>query len=538
MALSTTNRLTTASKRFMLMLLASLLALSGAGLWGFQASAAQNKGTDDLKQVLDTILSDPRLNDAQASVLVRAADDGEVLYSRNANTLLIPASNNKLYSSSAAMQVLGADFTFETKLAHTGSMQAGIISGDLYLKGTGDPTMQAADYDKLAADLAAKGVRLITGKLIADDTYFDDRQLGYVWDWDSNPFYYQPEISALTVAANSRYDIGALIVEIRPGTPGQKANVTTNPGTSFVTIQNETTTGAAGSPNTLNVERKLGINTIVVKGSVPAGSAMQSVISTVSDPTSYAATTFKDALARHGITLINKKIDRAATPTNANHLLTRKSAPLSSILTPYMKLSNNGIAEILVKAMGKKMHAQGNWQNGLETELGQLGQNLGVDTNKLQFVDGSGLSSVNFTSPQQTTNLLIAAQSQPWFNTWYNSLPVAGNSDPLVGGTLRSRMVNTPAAGNVRAKTGSLDSVSALSGYVTSADGERLVFSIMENNYIGSSVKPLEDAIAITLATFSRNQGVSREAMTSQLLQLNTATKDSGLECSWTPEGC
>ncbi len=534
---SAIKRLSVLSKRLVFVFLAIVLGLSGLGLWNLQASAAQGAGVDDLKQAIDTILADPRLHGAQASVLVRAADDGEVLYSRNPSNLLIPASNNKLYSSSAAMQVLGADYTFETSLASTAVPKFGIISGDVYLKGTGDPTMQAAEYDKLAAELAAKGVKLITGKLIADDTFFDERQLGYNWGWDSNPFYYQPEISALTVAANSKFDIGALNVEIRPGAAGQQANVTTNPGTKFVTIQNNTITGPTGSEDTLSVERKLGVNTIVVKGSIPADSAMQSVISTVSDTTGYAATTFQEALARHGITLLDKRIERKPTPASAQKLLTRQSAPLSSILTPYMKLSNNGIAEILVKAMGKKVHEQGNWQNGLETELSQLEQNLGVDTEKLQFVDGSGLSNVNFTTPQQTTDLLIAAQSKPWFNTWYNSLPIAGNSDPLIGGTLRSRMKSTPAAGNVHAKTGSLDSVSALSGYVTSADGEKLVFSIMENNYIGGSVKSLEDAIAVTVASFSRNNGVSREALAPQLLQQNTA-KDSGLECSWTREGC
>ncbi|HJQ08256.1 MAG TPA: D-alanyl-D-alanine carboxypeptidase/D-alanyl-D-alanine-endopeptidase [Candidatus Saccharimonadales bacterium] len=537
MTYASVKQISVSIKRFALIILASVIGLSGLGIWNFQASASQGAGVDNLKQTIDAILADPRLNGAQASVLVRAADDGEVLYSRNPSTLLIPASNNKLYSSSAAMQALGADHTFETSIAFTGALRAGILSGDLYLKGTGDPTMQAADYDKLATDLAAKGVKLITGKLIADDTFFDDRQLGYNWGWDSNPFYYQPEISALTIAANSKYDINALNVEVRPGVVGRPAQVGTNPGTNFVTLQNEATTGPAGSEDTLSVERKLGVNTIVVKGNIPAGSPMQSVISTVSDPTGYAATTFRDALARHGITLLDKGIERKGTPANAQKLLSHQSAPLSSILAPYLKLSNNGIAEILVKTMGKKMHEQGNWQNGLEIELGQLEQNLGVDTNKLQFVDGSGLSNVNFTTPQLTTDLLIAVQSKPWFNTWYNSLPIAGNADPLVGGTLRSRMRNTPAANNVHAKTGSLDSVSALSGYVTTADGERLVFSVMENNYIASSVKPLEDAIATTLASFSRNSGVSRMALVPQLLE-KTDAKDSGLECSWTKEGC
>src|SRR5690349_8509588 len=133
MTYSVAKRLSISSKHFLFVFLAIVIGLSGLGAWNFRASAAQGAGVNGLKQAIDTILADPRLNGAQASVLVRAADDGETLYSRNPSTLLIPASNNKLYSSSAAMQVLGTGYTFETSLASTTAVQAGIISGDVYL---------------------------------------------------------------------------------------------------------------------------------------------------------------------------------------------------------------------------------------------------------------------------------------------------------------------------------------------------------------------------------------------------------------------
>lgn len=482
------------------------------------SALSQNTGSQQLTETIDQILADSRLEGSSVGVLVRSAQTGEVIYSKNPSTLLTPASNTKLYSSSAALGTLGLDYTFVTSVAASGKIDGKTLKGDLYLKGTGDPTMQAADYDKLASDLAAKGIKTIKGKLVADDTHFDDRRLGYGWEWDSSPYYFQPEISALTVAANDRYDIGALNVEVRPGTIGKQANVGTTPATSFVSIQNNTTTGAAGSAPTISIERQMSSNTIVVNGSIAADSGPRSTISTVSDPTSYATSLFRDALGRHGITLKNAESAKGATPKDAKVLVSRQSAPLSSILTQFMKLSNNGIAEILVKSMGKKNNPQGTWDNGLSVKLNTLAQ-FGVDTSKLRFVDGSGLSTYNNTSVQRTTDLLIALQSQPWFSTWYDSLPVAGISDPLIGGTLRSRMQNTAATNNLRAKTGTLDSVSAMSGYVTSADGERLVFSIMEEHFLSSSPKPLEDAIGVALANFSRQEGVGNQPAVNEQKQ-------------------
>lgn len=494
-----------------------------------------------LENEIDNVLADPRLEGAQANVLVRSTKDGSVLYSRNQDGRLIPASNNKLYSSTSAIEVLGLNYQFTTSVISDGHVVGPTLVGNLYLKGTGDPTVQPSDYDSLASSVANSGIKVVTGKLIADDTFFDNRQLGNNWAWDNNPFSFQPEISALTVAADPQFDVGSITVETTPGSLGRPAIVKTVPATNFVQIENETTTGPAGSTNTLSIERKLGVNTIVVSGSIPQDNSTEDDLSTVSDTTGYVQSIFRDDLMKHGVQVLGG-LSRGPSPSNGSVIVTRKSMPLSQLLTPFLKLSNNGIAEILVKSIGKRAQDQGTWDAGVSSELNTLGNTLGVNTSEIQLVDGSGLSNLDFTSPQQTTNLLITAQSKPWFSTWYQALPIAGEPDPLVGGTLRSRMVGTKAAGNVHGKTGTLGGVSALSGYVTDADGELLVFSIMENNFISSSPKPLEDAIAIALANFSRKgSGNTPHIESTRLPSVNIKQpqeKSPSVECSWTKKGC
>lgn len=469
--------------------------------------AANAQAAGDLQTTIDAILADPSVVGAQTGVMVRNADDGSVLYSRNPDSLLIPASNTKLYSSSAALEVLGEDYRFRTTVAHDGtrSTNGRTIRGNVYIKGRGDPTLKAADYNKLARQIANAGITKIRGQIIADDTYFNDQRLGYNWGWDSNPYYYQPEISALTVAANDNFDIGAVIVDVRPAAVvGKPARLATSPQTDYVTFANNTTTGAVGSATSISVERQMGTNTIVVSGSIAADAATVSRVSTVGDPAMYAATLFRAALVRQGVAVTDANIGRAAMPADATALVEHTSRPLSEILTPLMKLSNNGIAEILTKTMGAQATGQGNWGTGIAQMLSIAQMHYGIDTSQVKFVDGSGLSNVNLTTPRQTTNLLIAAQHRPTFGLWYNALPIAGKSDPLIGGTLRARMNGTAAEGNVHAKTGSLDNVSALSGYVTTADGEKLVFSLMETNYSGATPKTaIEDKIAVALANYS-----------------------------------
>jgi D-alanyl-D-alanine carboxypeptidase/D-alanyl-D-alanine-endopeptidase (penicillin-binding protein 4) len=429
------------------------------------------------------------------------------------------------------MNVLGPDYTFSTTVAEDGSQHGSVLGGNLYLKGTGDPTMLAADYDALAAKVAAAGITHVNGQLVADDTWFDSQRLGDNWGWDDEPYYYAAEVSALTVSPDTDDDPGSVNVTVTPGAVGQAPKVTVTPPNGYLTIVNTATTGAAGSSTTDDVDRDEGDNVIRVTGSIAADAAPDVETMSVWDPTRFVATLFRADLAAHGVT-VNGPTSYRATPVNAKSVASRTSMPLSQLLTPFLKLSNNLHAETLVKAAGRKVSGQGSWPAGLAAMSSALGA-FGLNSQQFAMVDGSGLSRQDDVTTDQISTLLLAAQQQPWFSTWYNALPIAGVSDRMVGGTLRSRMVGTPAANNMHAKTGSMTGVSALSGYVTAANGEKLVFSMAENNFLAGSVTSIEDAVGVRLAKYDG------AADRSDVVQPHVSTRTpadpkAALECSWT----
>lgn len=491
--------------------------------------SAAPAGTAALTADIDKILTDARLTGSQAGVLVRDADTNEVLYARNTDRRLLPASNTKLFTSVAALEVLGVDHRFTTSVLTTGRRSGSVVDGDLYLRGGGDPTTLASDYDALAKQVAAAGVRTVRGKLVADDTYFDSQRLGSDWANDDEPYYYAAQISALTVAPNTDYDSGTVIVEVRPGSSaGAPAKVSLVPETGYVQIDNRATTG---STTNVSVEREHGTNTIVVSGTIAPGDESMDW-STVWEPTGYAADVFRRALNRHGIDVAGRT-STGATPADAASLAEHQSMTLKELLTPFMKLSNNMHAETLTKAMGRKVSNQGSWSAGLRAAADALAK-LGVTTTTMRMADGSGLSRRDLVTPEHIGGLLAAAQGKPWFQAWYDSLPIACQSDRMVGGTLRSRMCNTPAAANVHAKTGSLTSVTSLGGYVTTKDGERLIFSVMFNNHLSGNPKDLEDRIAVRLANYSRSESASAQvAPYEPAPRKNTDPRLDNLECSW-----
>ncbi|MFI6499182.1 D-alanyl-D-alanine carboxypeptidase/D-alanyl-D-alanine-endopeptidase [Nonomuraea typhae] len=475
-------------------------------------------GVADLATDINKILADSRLTIARAGVVVKSAANGEELYATDAGKLLTPASNTKLFTAAAAAETLGLDYRFTTSALQSGRRAGGVLHGDLVLRGTGDPTALAEDYDKLAADVAAKGVKLVTGKLVADDTWFDGQRLGNDWSWDDETAYYAAPISALTASPDRDYDAGSIIVSVAAS--GSSVKVTTTPETDYLTIVNRAT---VGSETDVLIERRHGTRTVVITGTV---AAPYDEWVAVDDPTNYVATLFRKSLAKHGVKILGPTTT-AAAPSGATELAKRESMPLSELLVPFMKLSNNIHAEILTKAMGRKAAGQGTWSAGLKVITDYARANGAQVVN---VRDGSGLSRRDGFSPASIAQFLASVRGKPWFQAYYASLPVAGDPDRLVGGTLRSRMRATQAAGNVRAKTGSLTGVTALSGYVTSADGEPLVFSIMLNQYLSGSPKDIEDKIAIRLAQFSRT--------TATTTDLRAAAPSSGnpaqdLECSW-----
>ncbi|HEX6353542.1 D-alanyl-D-alanine carboxypeptidase/D-alanyl-D-alanine endopeptidase [Actinophytocola sp.] len=501
--------------------LVGLFSLLGAVLLVFGGAVpvvAQDRGA--LAADLDAILSAPGLVDADVALVVRTLD-GETVYSRDSNRRQQPASNTKLVTSVAALDILGPDYTFETTVHAGGRRHGPVLDGDLYLRGTGDPTMLAADYDTLARQVAAAGVKFVRGDLVADDTWFDDVRLGASWAWDDEPFSYSAQVSALTASPDTDYDAGSIIVRAAPGQDG-KAVVTTEPPTDYVTIVNTAVTGPAGSANTLDVSREHGANTFTVTGSIPAGGAVTSRWMAVWEPTGYAAALFRAALSRHGVRVLGRTTS-GAVPAGARVVTSRQSIPLRELQVPFLKLSNNLHAEILVKAMGRAVSGRGTWSAGLAAAASRL-PSYGLDPARLSLRDGSGLSRMDQIAPDQLATLLGAVRDRPWFPEWFAALPVAGKADRLVGGTLRSRMRGTAAEGVVHAKTGTLTGVSSLSGYVTNKRGEQWVFSMVTNNSIGVNLKALEDVVAVRLA---------QEGGGARIATPDLAAEMSELECSW-----
>lgn len=506
------------------------LAVIAAGTVGAAAPHAARATPTGLAGTLDQILADPRLAGVTVGLEVRDTADGAVLYSRNAGQRLVPASNNKILTSVAALEVLGTDYRFRTATKTTGRQRGSVLAGDLYLQGGGDPTLRAEDYDALAATIAQKGIRLVTGRLIADDTWFDGDRLGHDWAKDDEPQSYAASISALTVAPDTDYDPGAVIIEARPGAAaGRPAALSVVPAVGDVTLVNRATTGPAGSANTLSFDREHGTNTFVVTGSTPIGAAVSRDYMAVWNPTSYAATIFREALARHGVR-VAASTTYGATPATATTLAERQSMTLGELLVPFLKLSNNMHAEVLLKAMGRATSGQGSWPAGIAAASAALSA-LGADMTVQRQVDGSGLSRQDLLTNHQITTLLLAARAEPWFPVWYEALPIAGVNERMVGGTLRSRMVGTPAAGNVHAKTGTLTGVSALSGYVTDATGRKLVFSMINNNSLGG-VAALLDAVAVALASHGA-ENVARAVPSSPAPPASRAPNGNEVECSW-----
>lgn len=520
-------------RRLLHAVLASTLVL--IGLAG--SATAEPTGRAALVADLDRILADQRLVGAHPGVVVRSADTGETLYSRGAQDRMVPASNTKLLTSVAALEALGPDYRFTTDVLATADQAGPALLGDLYLKGGGDPTLLAADYEGLARQLADSGLEVVTGRLVADDTWFDPVRLGVSWAWDDEPFYYSAQIGALTVAPNTDYDAGTVIVGVSPSVPGAAPTVRLTPDTGYVRIDNRATTGPAGSPETISAVREHGTNTIVVSGSVPAGGATTQDWATVWEPAGYAADVFGKALASNGIRVLGGTA-LGATPSGARTLAQHRSMTLAELMVPFLKLSNNGHAEVLLKAMGREVRGQGSWGAGIAVARERLAA-LGVSAGAYRMVDGSGLSRMDFVAAGQFADVLLAARAEPWFDRWYSALPIAGVPDRLVGGTLRNRMRNTAAAANVHAKTGSLTGVTALSGYVTAANGELLVFSIVFNNYLSGSPKDIEDAIAVRLAGYQGDtdrQVASPSVIVPAPLPVDdptTSPDESSLECTW-----
>ncbi|TFY92639.1 D-alanyl-D-alanine carboxypeptidase/D-alanyl-D-alanine-endopeptidase [Pseudomonas kairouanensis] len=462
-------------------------------LLGGCASVSQTSS----QATLDKLLADPALQGATVSLMVRD-DRGNTLYQHNPRTRLVPASNLKLLTTAAAMDVLGPQYRFATQLLTDGTQQGERLSGNLYLRGLGDPTLQFADYQALAAQLASQGIGQVQGDLVFDDTFFDAERLGVDWAQDDESTYYGAQISALTVSPNTDFDAGTLLVTAKaPIALGQPVSVVVSPSTDYVQLSNR---AVSGPGNSYGITRQHGTNLLQLTGALAPGKQSRQWVS-VWEPTQLVANLFEQALAQQGIQVLGRRVIGGASPGAARVLAQHQSAPLQELITPLLKLSNNNMSEALLKAMGRKVSNAGTAQAGVAA-VAQFMRRQGLDPTALSQVDGSGLSRRNLVSSQNLTDLLLATAKQPWFDAWYNALPIAGNAQRMTGGSLRYRLRGTVAENNLHAKTGSMAGVSSLSGYITDAKGRRLVFSMISNNYVSDAapIRSLENRTALALA--------------------------------------
>ncbi|GEN52521.1 D-alanyl-D-alanine carboxypeptidase/D-alanyl-D-alanine endopeptidase [Halobacillus faecis] len=453
-----------------------------------------------MKDKIDRLLEGETLHGAMAGVSIRHAVSGEVVYEKNGHLRLTPASNTKLFTGAAALETLGPEHAFTTGLWTDGVIEDGTLKGNLYLKGKGDPSLTAEDLDAMAVSLRKKGIKEVTGEVIADDSWYDKIRLspGILWSQESE--YYASQVSALTVSPDQDYDTGTVLISVSPAhKEGQAATIEVTPGNEYVEILNRTKTGTSKTEDELKVEREHGTNTIVVEGTMAIDDPVSKSWISVLEPTGLVIELFYQSLVKEGIVVKGSHAKFPETPKQATRLYEHSSMPLKELFLPFMKLSNNGHAEVLVKEMGKVVHDEGSWEKGLEVVEAEM-RHLGVNMDTIQLNDGSGMSATNFIPAHEISQLLFQVQEKEWFPEFRRSLPVAGNEKRFEGGTLRHRMQGTEAEGNVRAKTGTLSGVSSLSGYVTTKDGEPLIFAMVFNHFLAEDVDEIEDRLAVILS--------------------------------------
>jgi D-alanyl-D-alanine carboxypeptidase/D-alanyl-D-alanine-endopeptidase (penicillin-binding protein 4) len=459
-----------------------------------------------LQRDIDAILAEPLLAHAYWGVLVKSLKTGETLYTVNARKLMMPASNMKIVTLAAAAERLGWNYTYETKVFAAGPIESGVLHGDLVVVGSGDPSLVTADgmaervFTEWSDQLKSKGVRTIGGRIIGDDNAFDDDGLGFGWSWDDLPDGYAAGVSAL------QFNESQVRVTIGPGAAlGDPASIALAPDGSGLVITSSLKTAAANTPALVVARRFPGSSRLELRGSIPLGSAPAVHTMSVDNPTLFFVNVLRAALIAHGIDVRGPAVDidevTGELPRETAHpLIVYRSPPLTNIAMTLMKISLNFDAETMVKTLGL-ITGTPTYAAGL-ADARSLVERWGVAASDLIMADGSGLSRYNLITPEALVTILTHVDRDDRLREPFEaSLPIAGRD-----GTLSNRMKGTPAEGNARAKTGSMSNVRGLSGYVTTAGGETVVFSILANNFetAAETITRTADAIVVRLAEFRR----------------------------------
>jgi D-alanyl-D-alanine carboxypeptidase/D-alanyl-D-alanine-endopeptidase (penicillin-binding protein 4) len=485
-------------------------------------TAATTRTLAELQARISDVLRKPELESAMVGIKVASLETGKVLFEENADKLLRPASNMKLYTVTAALDRLSPDYRFVTSVYAPAKPDAqGVVHGDLTIYGRGDPSIAArfnnGNYfkgiDDLAARIVAAGVKRVEGDLVGDETYFAGPPYGAGWDWDDLQWWYGAEVSALTANDN------ALDLSVKPGAQvGAPGVITTGPPDPLLTIVNRVVTAPKGIKRDLTVYRRLASDELEITGSIALDDRGYSGGIGISHPALLFSYLLRSSLAQRGAIITGKtrtvapaiyagaKNTEPTAPTPIE-VASMQSPPLGLIAAQTLKPSQNLYTELILRTLGRVVAPPNLVVNanrtseaaGIETVKAFL-REAGVSPPTLILTDGSGLSRNDMVTAEATLQLLTYMHRHRYASVFRDALPIAG-----VDGTLRNRFRGTVAENNLRAKTGSLSSAASLSGYVTTAAGENLVFSIMVNNF-AEGVEPRAiciDPIAILLASFA-----------------------------------
>jgi D-alanyl-D-alanine carboxypeptidase/D-alanyl-D-alanine-endopeptidase (penicillin-binding protein 4) len=515
----------------------------------------------ELARTIAGLLAGPGVARDHWGIAVTAMD-GAPIYSLNEGQLFQPASNAKLFTTAAAMALLGPETTFETKIVARGVMDGTTaLKGDLVLVGGGDanlsgreiPYMAPAMRPKLekgalplpeidplrylaamADQVAATGLKVVNGDVVGDDTLFPWEPYPQDWSIDDAVWGYGAPVSALTINDNQ------IKVTVSPGTAlGEPATVLVDPAVpSYYTLDVSVTTGEKKSGNHVQMERALGSKVLRVYGIIAVDSQPDEEEAAIHDPAEFAAMALKGLLEARGVVvtgkaravhvlLVEKKgfskqvgepipsaifdrptgctvvADGPRVPINESVLASHRSVPLAEDIVVTNKVSQNLHAEILLRQMGPfspSASCKGTVAGGAQVVRAYLTTRVGIDEDDFVFFDGSGLSGHDLVTPRATARLLQFASTQLWFADWKKSLPVGGED-----GSLAARFGKAPLKDHVFAKTGTLGEARALSGYVECASGRTVIFSIMVGNHLPATSDDREVMDKIVAAIAAAN---------------------------------
>ncbi len=446
-----------------------------------------------LESLLDDLDGDRLFKQAKVGLRVVNVRTGDAVFDRNAADGLNPASTMKVVTAATALKYLGPSYKYQTKVYVDGGIGGdGVVEGNLYVEGGGDPHFVVERMWKLVQDLRLNGIEQVNGNVVFDESFFDADYALPGWtkqrDLVRGPAYF-PSLGALSLNFNT------LAIVARPGkAAGKPAFVALEtPAADYVELVNEVRTGAAGSRRSVGIKREVrdGRMKMTVTGSIAEDSGMRRYYRAVADPTAHFMAAWMQMMSSHGIT-VTGKAKRGRTSKSAELVAQHTSPPLASILMDMNKYSNNFMAEQVLRTVGAEVKGgPGTTEKGLEAVSDYL-QSLGLEESDFVLVNGSGLTRQAELSAEVLTAVLVDMASDPAVgHEFHASLAIAG-----LDGTLLRRLTDEP--GRLRGKTGTIDGVHCLAGYVGADDGEQYAFAFMVNEHGGSvsQVKRLHDRFA------------------------------------------